>query len=148
MATAQFQQEIIIQAPVEQVLGFMAVMENHQQIHPLVVDIRLLNTTAAPDGVPIRHYAIRDRMRYRPFTLQFTYHTAFQVRPGAELILDAAQFPRIRLHNIVRFLPEGTSTCVTEQVNIQAPRLLMATVFEEAQRLHRDMLLNLKKCLE
>jgi ligand-binding SRPBCC domain-containing protein len=148
MAEAHFEQEIIIQAPLEDVLAFMEKMENHQKIHPLVVSIRLIESASAPDGVPIRNYAIRDRMRLGPLTISFTYHTAFQVRPGGELILDATQFPRILLHNIFRFQPEGAGTRVKAEVNIQAPRLLIKTVFEQAQQSHRQMWLNLKTLLE
>ncbi len=148
MATTQFTQEIVIQAPPENVLGFLDNADNHPKIHPMVVGIRLTETTSAPDGTPVRNYAIRDRMRLGPFTIRFTYRAAFQRRSGSELVFDAVQFPRIKLHNIFHFQPEGMGTRVTEQVNIQAPRLLIKTVYEQAQHAHQQMLLNLKKQLE
>jgi ligand-binding SRPBCC domain-containing protein len=148
MATAHFEQEMFIQAPPETVLGFLDNAENHPKIHPMVVGIQLIEATSAPDGAPIRSYAIRDQMQLGPFTIRFTYRAAFQRRPGGELIFDAFQFPRIKLHNIFHFQPEGTGTRVTEQVNIQAPRLLIKTVYKQAQHAHQQMLLNLKKQLE
>ncbi len=148
MTNARFEQEIFIQTPPEKALGFMENVENHLKVHPLMVSIRLLETSTAPDGTPVQSYAIRDRMRLGPLIIRFTYHAALQVRPEGELIFDAFQFPRIKLHNIFRFQPEEAGTRVKEEVNIQAPRFLIKMVYEQAQQSHRRMWLNLKELLE
>ncbi|SRR5579883_309790 len=148
MAHAAFEQDIFVSVPPEMVSNFLAAMQNHPQIHPLIVAITPLDPTTGQDGRLVQRYHIRDRMRLGPFTLAFTYLATLQTDAPGELHFEAFQFPRIRLSNTTRCLPEGTGTRVSEQVQIEAPRLLMRTVFQQARQSHHHMLLNLKRHLE
>ncbi len=148
MAHAAFEQAIFIDAPPDRAQDFLASMQNHPQIHPLIVAIIPLPPTIDPDGLTVQHYHIRDRMRLGPLTIAFTYHTTTRLVGPGELKLEAFQFPRVRLFNTTRFLAEGAGTRVSEEVHIEAPRLLMGIVLRQARQSHQQMLANLKQQLE
>ncbi len=148
MAHAAFEQTIFIDASPDLAQDFLASMKNHPKIHPLIVSITPLAPTTDPDGTTVQHYRIRDRMRLGPFRIAFNYPATTRLGGPGELKLEALQFPRIRLRNITRFVAEGAGTRVSEDVQIEAPRLLMGTVLREARQSHQQMLANLKKQLE
>ncbi len=148
MAQAAFEQDVFIKTAPKTARDFLAAMTNHPKIHPLIVSITPLAPTTDPDGTVVQHYQIRDRMRVGPFTLVFRYHATTREHGPDELKLSAFQFPGIKLFNTTRFVAEGDGTRVSEQIRIEAPRLLMGTVLRQAQQSHQQMLSNLKRQLE
>jgi ligand-binding SRPBCC domain-containing protein len=148
MAHAAFEQDIFIKALPDTARAFLATMKNHPRIHPLIIAITPLEPTTDPDGTVVQRYRIRDRMRLGPLTVAFTYHATIRLSAPDTLKLEAFQFPRIRLFNTTRFAAEGDGTRVSEQVSIEAPRLLMGIVLQQAQQSHQQMLANLKQQLE
>jgi ligand-binding SRPBCC domain-containing protein len=140
MIQRSFEIDTFINASPEAVRNFLAKLENHQKIHPLIIAVKHDNTTTASDGVPIQHYHITDRMKLGPSTLQFTYRVTNRVNPAAvtELVFEAFQFPRIHLSNTMSFHLEGDGTRLRERVIINAPRILLGTVYKQALQSHRE----------
>lgn len=148
MAHTSFKQDIFIATSSEKVTDFLVGLNNHSQIHPLIVKVEQTASSTAEDGTEIKHYKIRDRMKQGPFTIAFTYDVTIGINTQGEIVSDAYQKPGIHLHNITRCLPEGNGTRVTEYVEITAPRLLIQTVFKQGLASHKEMFANLKKVLE
>lgn len=148
MSQTSFEQDIFIQASPEKVRAFLSTLNNHAQIHPLIVDIQHKQTNTAPDGTPINRYVIRDRMKQGPFLMTFSYSVEMNITPQGVIVYDAHQFPGIFLHNITHCLPEGTGTRLKEHVEITAPRLLVNTVYTQALASHKEMFENLKELLQ
>jgi hypothetical protein len=148
MAQASFEQDIFIQTSPEKVRAFLSNLDNHPQIHPLIVNIRHTQTSTASDGTVINQYVIRDRMKQGPFLMTFTYRVEMNINVQGEIIYDAHQFPGIYLHNTTQCLAEGSGTRVKERVEITSPGLLMNTVYTQGQSSHAEMFKNLKKVLE
>lgn len=148
MAQRYFEQDIFVEAAPETARVFLASLQNHAKIHPLIIAVQSLGESKTPDGLVVGHYNIRDRMRLGPFTLRFTYRVNQWLDAEGNWHSEAFQFPRITLRNTTRFLPEGSGTRLKEEVRIDAPRLLSSFVFQQARESHRQMLLNLKKQLE
>lgn len=148
MAQSSFEQDIFIQASPEKVKGFLSTLDNHPQIHPLIVDIRHTHTGTAPDGTTIKHYVIRDRMKQGPFLMTFSYRVEMSINAQGIIIYDAHQSPGIYLHNTTQCLPEGSGTRVKERVEITSPGLLAKTVYTQALASHQKMFIQLKKLLE
>jgi hypothetical protein len=148
MTQTYFEQDIFVEAAPETARAFLASLQNHAKIHPLIVAIQPLGESKTPDGLVVGHYAIRDRMRLGPFTMRFTYRVNQWLDAEGNWLSEAFQFPRITLRNTTRFLPEGSGTRLKEEIYIEAPRWLSTFVLQQARESHRHMLLNLKKQLE
>lgn len=148
MAQASFEQDIFIQTSPEKVRTFLSVLDNHPQIHPLMVQIRHTQTRTASDGTVINQYVIQDRMKQGPFLMTFSYRVEININAQGEIIYDAHQFPGIYLHNTTQCLAEDSGTRVKERVEITSPGLLINTVSTQALASHKEMFKNLKNVLE
>jgi len=148
MARTAFSQDILIAAPPQKVRSFFARMENLPLIHPLILNVQYVKTTRTEDQVPIQHYRVRDRMRLGPLLLTFTYRVQMLENAEGDLVFETFQSPRIYLFNTTRFLPHPSGTRVTEQVDIDAPRLLLQVVRDQGKQAHWQMLANMKRVLE
>ncbi|GCF09803.1 SRPBCC family protein [Dictyobacter arantiisoli] len=148
MSQTAFEQDIFIHAAPEKVHAFLSALDNHTQIHPLIVAIRHTQTSAASDGTPINHYVIRDRMKQGPFMMTFSYRVEMSITPQGMIVYDAHQFPAIYLHNTTMCVPEDNGTRLKERVEITAPRLMVNTVYSQALASHQEMFAKLKTILE
>jgi carbon monoxide dehydrogenase subunit G len=148
MAQSSFEQDIFIQASPATVKAFLTTLDNHTQIHPLIVNIRHTHTSTAPDGTTINHYVIRDRVKQGPFMMTVSYRVEMSINAEGTIVYDAHQSPGIYLHNTTQCVPEGSGTRVKERVEITSPGLLAKTVYTQALDSHKEMFSTLKKVLE
>jgi hypothetical protein len=148
MARSSFEIDIFIQTSPERVVTFLSTLDNHPQIHPLIMKIQHTQTSTAPDGTTINHYVIQDRMKQGPFLMTFSYRVEMSINAQGMIVYDAHQFPAISLHNTTQCSPEGRGTRVRERVEITSPALLTKTVYTQAFASHTEMFNNLKKVLE
>jgi hypothetical protein len=148
MAQSSFEQDIFIQTSPITVKTFLSTLDNHTQIHPLIVDIRHTHTSTAPDGTTINHYVIRDRMKQGPFMMTISYRVEMSINVEGTIVFDAHQFPGVYLHNTTQCVSEGNGTRVKERVEITSPGLLAKTVYTQALASHKEMFSALKKLLE
>lgn len=148
MAQASFEHDIFIDASPEKVRSFLSTLNNHTQIHPLIVNIEHVKTTTAADGSRVDHYKIRDRMKQGPFMMTFTYSVEMSINAQGEIVYDAHQSPGIYLHNVTTCIPEGRGTRVKERVEITSSSLLMKTVYKQGLLSHKEMFAKLKNVLE
>jgi len=148
MAHSVFEVDTFIEVPPTTVRDFLSSLNNHMQIHPLIIQIQQMETTDRPDGLKVDHYRIRDRMKLGPFTIQFTYRVEMSIKPTGEIVSDAYQSPGIHLQNTTWCMTEGNGTRLRELVEIYAPGLLIQTVHQNGLEAHKKMFAKLKKVLE
>jgi Polyketide cyclase / dehydrase and lipid transport len=144
MARAAFTQSIHIAAAPDAVKASLADYSHHNVIHPMIVSVQTLDPATTPEGRPLRRYNITDRVRMGPFTFGITYLATISEAADGALVSAAYQQPRVHLHNVTHCLPEGDGTHVEEQIDIEAPGLLIGYVLKQARQAHSRMLANLK----
>jgi len=136
-----------IPAPPDAVRDFYVDLDNIKRIHPLVVAVRATNRQETADGY-IQSYRVQDRIPLGPLHLRISYVARLHVRNAGDVIADAFQFPRVRLHTRVTFEPVGQGTRITERMRIDAPRALAAMTVSEAVKAHTAMLAGMRRCFE
>ena len=142
------EEEIFVAVTPEVARAFMADLQHHDKIHPLIIDVQRTNTITHPDGTHEDHFKIRDQLRQGPLTYKITYRVTLSINPSGEIVSDAYQFPGVHLHNITSFRADNKGTWIKEHIEINSSRLLIATVYKKAQESHHEMLKNLKRVLE
>ena len=131
-----------IPAPPADVRAFYLDLNNIALVHPLVTSVRPIARSA--DGNR-RTYRVHDRIPLGPLTIRVSYLTTLHIRPSGEVLTEARQFPRVRLHGVVTFAPAGAGTRLTERIRIEAPRGLAALTTREAVKAHTAMLAGIRR---
>lgn len=139
MGHTSFEISVVVAAEPVAVRAFLADLRNCVRTHPLVTRVDTLPQIAT--GVD--RYRVHHRMRVGPAAISYNYLVEAETAAGGDLVFDAYQFPRIRLHNIMRCTPAEAGTLVQEYVDITAPRPLIGFVRREGMQAHRAMLDNL-----
>ena len=118
---------------------FYVDLDNITALHPLVVAVRSTGRHETADGY-VQSYVVRDRVPFGPVTLPIRYTARLTVPRTGDVIADSRQFPRVRLHTVVSFEPDGAGTLLTERIEFAAPRLLAGVTVREGVGAHRQML--------
>ncbi|MGX9791717.1 SRPBCC family protein [Mycobacterium sp. MMS18-G62] len=136
-----------IPAPPGDVRDFYVDLNNIKHVHPLVVAVKETGRHGTTDGY-VQTYRVSDRIPLGRFTLPISYVARLRVPADGDVVADAHQFPRVRLHTTVTFdkIPEGTR--LIERLTIQAPRPLAGTTTREAVKAHAAMLAGIRRYFE
>jgi hypothetical protein len=148
MAHLSFTLDTFIQASPATMRQFLVTLDNHPKIHPLIISVRHDGLTTTADGTELARYRITDCMKLGPFNIQFTYRVTNRIGQAGEIIYEAFQSPRIHLYNTTFLQPEGSGTRLKEDVQIDAPSILMPTVYKGAIQSHQEMFARLKALFE
>lgn len=136
--TTQILREHIPAAP-EVVRRFYVDLDNITALHPLVVSVRSTGRQDTADGY-VQTYVVHDRVPFGPVALPIRYTARLTVPDVGDVIADSRQFPRVRLHTVVSFEPDGPGTLLTERIDVAAPRPLAGVTVREGVAAHRQML--------
>jgi hypothetical protein len=136
-----------IPAPPEAVRRFYVDLNNIRLVHPLVTSVRTLARRETADGY-VQVYRVRDRIPLKLFTLRTSYWARLYVPAAGDVIAEARQFPRVRLHSKVTFEALGAGTHVVERTRIEAPRILATVTTREAIKAHTAMLAGIRRHFE
>ena len=128
-----------IPATPDKVRDFYVDLDNIKVAHPLVVSVQTISRSETADGY-VQTYRVRDRIPLGAFAIRNSYWARVKVPVHGDVLTEARQFPRVRLHGTVAFDPIGSGTRLTERLQIAAPRLLAATTRREAVNAHIAML--------
>jgi hypothetical protein len=121
------------------VRDFYVDLNNIKIVHPLIVSVRIISRSEAADGYQ-QTYRVRDRIPLGKLAIRVSYWARLHVRVHGEVIIEARQFPRVRLNGTVEFEPIASGTRITERLRIVAPRPLAAMTTREAVKAHVTML--------
>jgi hypothetical protein len=133
-----------VPAPPEDVRAFYTDLHNIEDVHPLVVSVRVIDRTELADGYR-QTYRVKDRVPVGPFALPTRYVARLTVPLTGEVLTEARQFPRVLLAGAVTFELLGSSTRITERITIRAPRPLVGVTTREAVKAHTEMLAGIRR---
>ena len=136
-----------IPAPPSAVRGFYVDLNNIKRVHPLVVAVKETGRRQNAGGY-IQTYRVRDRIPLGHFTFPISYVAQLWVPADGDVVAEARQFPRVRLHTTVTFDEIADGTRLTERMRIEAPRPLAALTAREAVKAHTEMLAGIRRCFE
>jgi hypothetical protein len=136
-----------IPAPPDEVRRFYVDLNNIRLVHPLVTSVRTLARSETADGY-VQVYRVRDRIPLKLFTLRISYWARLHVPVAGDVIAEARQFPRVRLHSTVTFEAFGPGTHLVERMRIEAPRVLATVTTREAVEAHTAMLAGIRRHFE
>jgi Polyketide cyclase / dehydrase and lipid transport len=132
-----------IPAAPDKVRDFYVDLDNIKVVHPLVVSVRTLSRSETADGYQ-QSYRVRDRIPLGRLAIRISYWARVEVSVHGDVITEARQFPRVRLHGTVTFEPIDSGTRLTERLRIAAPRPLAAMTQREAVDAHVAMLAGIR----
>jgi hypothetical protein len=133
-----------VSASPDDVRAFYTDLNNIKTVHPLVISVRATTRTELADGYR-QTYRVKDRIPFGPLALPTSYVAHLTVPAAGDVITEARQFPRVRLHGVVAFEPSGVGTRVVERLTIEAPRPLAAITTREAVKAHIEMLAGIRR---
>ena len=136
-----------VPAAPKDVRDFYCDMHNITQLHPLVVSVEAIHRDETADAYT-QTYRIRDRIPFGPVTIGITYTASVHVPTTGDVLTEARQFPRVRLHGTVSFDQVGGGTRLTERLLIEAPRPLAAVTAKQAVKAHAEMLAGIRRCFQ
>jgi hypothetical protein len=136
-----------VPAAPEAVRAFYVDLNNMKLVHPLVVFVRSTGRSETADGY-VQNYRIRDRIPLGPVTVSTSYSVRLRVPAAGDVVAEARQFPRVRLHTTVTFEPIQGGTRAIERMRITAPRPLAGFTEREAVKAHITMLSDIRNYFE
>jgi hypothetical protein len=136
-----------IPASPDDVRDFYVDLTNIKRVHPLVVAVKETGRRQTAGGY-VQTYRVSDRIPLGRFALPINYVARLSVPADGDVLADARQFPGVRLHTTITFDKVADGTRLTEQIRVEAPRLLAAMTTREAVKAHTEMLAGIRRCFE
>jgi hypothetical protein len=131
----------------EDVRRFYADLDNIRLVHPLVVSVRTVDRSETADGYD-QTYRVTDRIPMGPLRVRTSYVAGLHVPHTGDIVTDARQFPLVRLRGAVSFASTEAGTRITERIEIEAPRPLLAVTVRKAVDAHTEMLAGIRRHFE
>ena len=136
-----------IPASPKDVRDFYVDLNNIKRVHPLVVAVKETGRQQIADGYA-QTYRVSDRIPLGRFTFPISYVARLCVPADGDVVAEARQFPRVRLHTTVTFDKIAEGTRLVERIRIEAPRPLAVMTTREAVKAHTEMLAGIRRCFE
>lgn len=144
MARGRLEHTADIAAPPERIAAFLTDLVNYEGLHPMLVDVRRI--PGGSDGAT--RYLAPHRMRLYGIPIRFTCRVDLRSDGPGDIRTHTLQRPGIEMWSTMTVRPHAGGTRLHEQVEIKAPRLLMATVLRDGGRSHAAMWDNLRSYFE
>jgi ligand-binding SRPBCC domain-containing protein len=133
-----------VPAPADVVRDFYTDLNNLKTLHPLIVAVEATSRSQTAEGYT-QAYRVKDRISLGPLVFPVSYTARLSVPTAGDVITEARQFPRVRLHGVVTFTPVGGATRVTEHIRFEVPRPLAAFTVRQAVAAHTEMLAGIRR---
>ncbi|MGW0160899.1 SRPBCC family protein [Mycobacterium sp. NPDC003323] len=137
----------VIPAAPTVVRAFYIDLDNLRTLHPLIVAVRRTARTVGT-GETVTRYRVRDRIPFGRIDLPVSYTATLRVPAGGDVLTEARQFPRVRLHGRVSFDDVDGGTRLTERLTISAPAPLRGATVRQAVAAHTEMLARMRRHFE
>jgi hypothetical protein len=144
MKQGSFEKEIFIHADAKTVLDLIADYSQHHKIHPLIEKVE--RAASEPEG--IRRYFITDNLQWGPFKFRIKYQADILSVTNDTVHTQAYQSPQTTVTNLTKITPAQNGVILHETITMQAPDLLFAYAFQQAQNAHTEMLKRIKSFIE
>jgi hypothetical protein len=144
MKQGSFEKEIFIQADPKTVVDLIADYSQHHKIHPLIEKVE----RAAEEPAGVRRYFITDNLQWGPFKFRIKYQADILSVTEDTVHTQAFQSPNTTVTNLTKIRPAQNGVILHETITMQAPNLLFAYAFQQAQNAHGEMLKRIKSFIE
>jgi hypothetical protein len=144
MKQGSFEKEIFIQADAKAVVDLIADYSQHHKIHPLIEKVE--RAASEPEG--IRRYFITDNLKWGPFKFRIKYQADILSVTHDTVHTRAYQSPNTTVTNLTKITASQNGVVLHETITLQAPNLLFAYAFQQAQNAHGEMLKRIKSFME
>jgi hypothetical protein len=144
MKQGSFEKEIFIQADPKTVVDLIADYSQHHKIHPLIEKVE----RAAEEPAGVRRYFITDNLQWGPFKFRIKYQADILSVTEDTVHTQAFQSPNTTVTNLTKIRPVQNGVILHETITMQAPNLLFAYAFQQAQNAHGEMLKRIKSFIE
>lgn len=135
-----------MEAPRSEILAVLGDLREYGRFHPLLLGVtELPRDPAAPDT---QRCEMLERLSFGPFTWRSTYVAEMRVVSATELWAEAWAPAGVHLTNRFTLSDEGGGTRITENVEIEAPRLFLRYATRTAKAAHTDQFARLKEAME
>jgi hypothetical protein len=146
MKTARFTVETFIDVPLERVHAQLRDLRNTCEFHPLLIRVtELPREREEPDT---QRCEMLERLTFGPFAWRSTYTATMRVVSSTELFAEAWAPAKVHLRNHFTLTTEGTGTRIVENVEIEAPGLLLGYAARTAEAAHTDQFARLRAAME
>lgn len=146
MKTASFTVETFIDVPLERVHAQLRDLRNYCEFHPLL--IRVTELPRDPEEPDTQRCEMLERLTFGPFAWRSTYVASIRAVSSTELFAEAWAPAKVHLRNRFTLTTEGTGTRVVENVEIEAPGLLLGYAARTAEAAHTDQFARLRAAME
>jgi len=150
VTTLRFETSTTIDASPAAIYAELAEPRRQLGLQPLLVDVHEIERGETDTGAAYRVFEAVERFRFFGVV---RWHNRIRVRvelvrPGEILAFEAKSRPGITLRSRFSLESSAAATVVREQLEIEVPALLAGFVGREAERVHEQLLANLKRRLE
>ena len=144
MKQGTFEKEIFIQSDAATVINVIADYSQHHKIHPLIIKVE--RATDEPAGV--RRYFITDSLQWGPFKFKIKYQADIIAVTEDTVHTEAFQSPGTTVTNVTKVTSKDNGVLLHETITMQAPDMLFAYAFKQAEAAHTEMLKRIKTFVE
>lgn len=148
MAKVTFEHTLAMHASADDIRSALSHYEFFLEhtIHRNLVKVQFLGERIGPDGITLRCYRNSERVQLGPLPITVSNNATNYIDDQGAVVGEAFQSPEIHVMVISRCTaqPDGM-TLVSEHVIVEAPRLLIRTVYAQAVAAHVEKLAKLKK---
>jgi len=141
---------VVIAADRASVFQFLFDVENHKQLHPLIINVEKINEINLSETGIERIFLITDKIKLLGLFTKLQKYTAIQYYYGTNFFtFDVPENMGITVRTKFYFEAPKTNTVeVTIDAEITAPFFLLWFVKAQANKSHKTLLLNCKKVFE
>lgn len=141
---------VVIAADRASVFQFLFEVENHKQLHPLIINVEKINEINLSETGIERIFLITDKIKLFGLFTKYQKYTAIQYYYGSNFFtFDVPENMGISVRTKFYFEALKTQTVeVTIEAEITAPFFLLSFVKLQANKSHKTLLINCKKFFE
>ena len=137
MAKTHFELSTVIDVDIETAYQFLSDLNNHRHLHPFFVKADVVASGVDEAGNQFKDFMITERPRLGPFRYTINFPTRMTFTSQHEFISDVRAALGTHLVNVMQFKPNGNGTRIIENVTIDAPRLTISYVKQQAYTAHK-----------
>lgn len=144
MKQGTFEKEIFVAADARTVLDIFVDFGSHHELHPLIIHVE--RAKQEPEGV--QRYFITDQLEWGPFKFKIKYRADIVSITQDSVHTEAYSSPKTRVTSFVRVTDREGGVTLHEKVVLEAPDLIFAYAFKQAEVAHTEMLARMRTLAE
>ena len=137
MPSVFFELSTYVAVDVDTAFQFLSDLNNHGHLHPFFVKAELIASSKDANGNEVKDFIITERPHLGPFRYTINFPTRMTFTSQHEFRSDVRAALNTYLVNVMQCKSEITGTRIIEHVTIEAPRLTIGYVRQQAFTAHK-----------